>query len=50
MAAGWQPVAAAALLIRRLNARLPVAVGYIPKGPILDWSDAGLAEAVLEPD
>ena len=43
-----QPVAAAALLIRRLNARLPVAVGYIPKGPILDWSDAGLAEAVLE--
>ena len=47
----WQgdgrPVAAAALLIRRLNARLPIAVAYVPKGPILDWSDAGLVEAVL---
>jgi lipid II:glycine glycyltransferase (peptidoglycan interpeptide bridge formation enzyme) len=43
-----QPVAAAALLIRRLKARLPVAVGYIPKGPTLNWSDAGLVEAVLE--
>ena len=43
-----QPVAAAALLIRRLNARLPVAVAYVPKGPILDWSDAVLAETVLD--
>ena len=48
----WQqderPVAAAALLIRRLHARLPISVAYVPKGPILDWSDAGLAEAVLD--
>ena len=36
------------LLIRRLNARLPVAVAYVPKGPILDWSDAALVEAVLD--
>ena len=35
------------LLIRRLNRRLPVAVAYVPKGPILDWSDAALVEAVL---
>ena len=35
------------MLIRRLNERLPVAVGYVPKGPILDWSDAALVEAVL---
>jgi lipid II:glycine glycyltransferase (peptidoglycan interpeptide bridge formation enzyme) len=42
-----QPVAAAAILTRRLNARLPVAVGYVPKGPILNWSDTALVEAVL---
>ena len=39
--------AAAALLTRRLAAGLPIAVGYIPKGPILDWTDAALVEAVL---
>ena len=43
-----QPVAAAALLIRRLHARLPISVAYVPKGPILDWSDAALVEAVLD--
>jgi peptidoglycan pentaglycine glycine transferase (the first glycine) len=43
-----KPRAAAAVLIRRLNAHLPVAVAYVPKGPVLDWSDAELAEAVLE--
>jgi peptidoglycan pentaglycine glycine transferase (the first glycine) len=42
------PVAAAALLIRRLATRLPVAVAYVPKGPLLDWSDAGMAEVVLD--
>ena len=40
--------AAAAILIRRLTARLPFAVAYVPKGPILDWTDAALVEAVLE--
>jgi peptidoglycan pentaglycine glycine transferase (the first glycine) len=40
--------AAAAILVRRLYARLPVAVGYVPKGPVLDWMDAALVEAVLE--
>ncbi len=39
--------AAAAMLVRRLHPRLPVAVAYIPKGPLLDWSDAPLVEAVL---
>jgi lipid II:glycine glycyltransferase (peptidoglycan interpeptide bridge formation enzyme) len=38
---------AASFLIRRLHPRLPVAVAYVPKGPILDWSDAELVEAVL---
>jgi len=41
------PVAAAALLVRRLIPRLPIAVGYVSKGPLLDWSDASLVEAVL---
>ncbi len=45
------PVAAAALLFRRLVGRLPArlspAVGYVPKGPLLDWSDLGLADVVL---
>jgi lipid II:glycine glycyltransferase (peptidoglycan interpeptide bridge formation enzyme) len=47
----WQedgrPVAAAALLVRRLHPRLPVAVAYVPKGPILDWSNPALMEEVL---
>jgi lipid II:glycine glycyltransferase (peptidoglycan interpeptide bridge formation enzyme) len=30
-----------------LHPRLPVAVAYVPKGPILDWSNAELVEAVL---
>jgi lipid II:glycine glycyltransferase (peptidoglycan interpeptide bridge formation enzyme) len=40
--------AAAALLSRRLSAVLPVAVGYVPKGPALNWSDAELAGQVLQ--
>lgn len=39
--------AAAAMLTRRLHPRLPVAVAYVPKGPLLDWSDAALVESVL---
>ena len=41
------PSAAASLLIRRLDRRLPVAVAYVPKGPLLDWSNAGLVDKVL---
>jgi lipid II:glycine glycyltransferase (peptidoglycan interpeptide bridge formation enzyme) len=41
------PIAAASLLIRRLNPRVPVAVAYVPKGPILDWSNASLVDEVL---
>jgi peptidoglycan pentaglycine glycine transferase (the first glycine) len=41
------PVAAAGLLVRRLRAGLPLAVGYVPKGPLLDWSDAALVDRVL---
>jgi peptidoglycan pentaglycine glycine transferase (the first glycine) len=47
-AADGRPVAAAALLLRRLSARLPVAVGYVPKGPALDWSDAELVGQVFQ--
>lgn len=41
------PRAAAGLLTRRLGARVPLAIGYVPKGPLLDWSDSALAEGVL---
>lgn len=40
------PVAAASLLVRRIP-RLPRGVAYAPKGPLLDWSDAPLVDAVL---
>lgn len=46
-AVAGRPLAAAALLVRRVAARLPLAVGYVPKGPILDWADSGLADAML---
>jgi len=42
-----RPVAAASLLVRRLGARLPAAVAYAPRGPLLDWRDVKLAETVL---
>ncbi len=48
LAGSGAPLAAASLLVRRVRPRIPVAVAYVPKGPILDWSDAGLVEAVLE--
>lgn len=49
--ANGRPAAAAALLIRRVpmpgfGARLSVA--YVPKGPLLDWSDDSLREQVLD--
>jgi len=48
LAANGEPAAAAAFLSRRLSTRLPVAVGYVPKGPALDWSDTELAGQVLQ--
>ena len=44
---GGQTVAAASVLQRRLPG-LPASVLYVPKGPVLDWSDLELAEGVLE--
>ncbi|MEA3337156.1 MAG: peptidoglycan bridge formation glycyltransferase FemA/FemB family protein [Chloroflexota bacterium] len=41
-----QPRAAASLLVRQATT-LPLKVAYVPKGPILDWSDASLADQVL---
>lgn len=38
--------AAACLLVRRLGGT-PLGVGYVPKGPLLDWENLGLAEAVI---
>jgi lipid II:glycine glycyltransferase (peptidoglycan interpeptide bridge formation enzyme) len=39
--AAWQ------LLIRRPAPGLPVGIGYVPKGPVLDWTDDALAAEVL---
>ena len=44
---GGAPVAAASLLVRRISSRLPLGVAYVPKGPLLDWSNAPLVDAVL---
>jgi len=41
-----QTVAAASVLRRKLP-RLPVSILYVPKGPILDWSNVELAARVL---
>jgi lipid II:glycine glycyltransferase (peptidoglycan interpeptide bridge formation enzyme) len=43
---GSRTVAAASILKRRLP-RLPMSILYVPKGPALDWTDAGLAGRVL---
>jgi len=43
---GEQVVAAASLLQRTLP-RLPVSILYVPKGPLLDWTDLPLAADVL---
>jgi lipid II:glycine glycyltransferase (peptidoglycan interpeptide bridge formation enzyme) len=42
-----QPRAAFQFLWRELSPYLPLRVAYIPKGPVLDWADADLAEATL---
>jgi peptidoglycan pentaglycine glycine transferase (the first glycine) len=43
---GKRTVAAASVLRRRLSV-LPVSMLYVPKGPVLDWSDTVLAARVL---
>ena len=43
---GPRALAAGSFLARRLG-RLPAGVGYVPKGPLLDWTDLALAEHVL---
>jgi peptidoglycan pentaglycine glycine transferase (the first glycine) len=43
---GGRALAAAQVLRRRLP-RLPLAVMYVPKGPVLDYTDLSLLEAVL---
>lgn len=40
------PSAAASLLVRRIS-RLPWGVAYVPKGPLLDWSDSAVVETVV---
>ena len=44
---GEETVAAASVLRRKLP-RLPVSILYVPKGPALDWTRAGLAEQVVQ--
>jgi len=46
--ADGRPTAAAAVLMRRLAAHLPVSVAYVPKGPAVDWNDALLVGQVLQ--
>jgi peptidoglycan pentaglycine glycine transferase (the first glycine) len=41
-----QVVASASVLQRKLP-RLPLSILYVPKGPALDWTDAGLVARVL---
>lgn len=36
------------LLTRRPIPRLPLSVGYVPKGPLLDWKNPGLVEAAVQ--
>jgi len=43
---GGQTVAAASMLCRKAP-RLPFTICYVPKGPLLDWTDTELAARVL---
>ncbi len=54
---GWHPfplvlkqeneVVAQALVLRRSIPLIPLGLGYVPKGPILNWRDSEVAEKVL---
>jgi peptidoglycan pentaglycine glycine transferase (the first glycine) len=41
------PTAAASLLVRRIS-KLPWGVGYVPKGPALDWTNQAAVQTALE--
>ncbi|MBC7258617.1 MAG: peptidoglycan bridge formation glycyltransferase FemA/FemB family protein [Chloroflexi bacterium] len=41
---GREPVAGAQVLFRQVG---PVSVAYVPKGPVVDWENAALVEAVV---
>lgn len=43
-----QPAAAFQLLWRQPIPRVPIRMAYLPKGPLLDWSDAQLVETFLD--
>ena len=43
-----QTIRAAALVLRRQLPRLPWGIMYVPKGPLLDYSDSSLLEGVLQ--
>lgn len=50
---GWQAIRrewpnAAAQLLFRAPSRLPVSVAYIPRGPLVDWSDPNEYQTVLK--
>ena len=45
--AGGRPIAACQFLWRQLNDRLPLRVAYVPKGPVLDWSDDEAVDRTL---
>ena len=46
---GGRPVAGAQVLFRPLPRLgfLPLRVAYVPKGPLVDWTDAGLARELI---
>ncbi|MCC6455041.1 MAG: peptidoglycan bridge formation glycyltransferase FemA/FemB family protein [Caldilineaceae bacterium] len=44
---GGSAVAALQFLDRQLVPFLPIRVGYVPKGPVVDWQDARAVEATL---
>jgi peptidoglycan pentaglycine glycine transferase (the first glycine) len=45
--AGGKPQAAFQLLTRRLPGKVPLQIGYVPKGPLADWADPAQVETAL---
>jgi peptidoglycan pentaglycine glycine transferase (the first glycine) len=48
LCAGETPRAAFQFLWRQAAPMLPIRVGYIPKGPLVDWNDLDLVDALLQ--
>jgi peptidoglycan pentaglycine glycine transferase (the first glycine) len=40
-------IRAAAMMLYRSPSRLPVSIAYVPRGPLLDWTDAGVYSSFL---